>query len=172
MTTTMSASSLSASGIISGLFTFAISTLTPFCNMGVITMKMINNTSITSTMGVTLMSELTLAPSLRTDIAMEISSPGRLPRRTRACTRRCSPGGLSLAADAQPTARSATQVQAARANPELGPANCRSAAFQEVINQFARRVIHLYVERFHATGQVVEHHHSRDGHQETNSGRD
>ena len=48
-----------------GLFTFARSTLTPFCNMGVITMKMINNTSITSTMGVTLMSELTLAPSFR-----------------------------------------------------------------------------------------------------------
>ena len=43
----------------SGLFTFAMSTLTPCCNMGVITMKMISNTSITSTMGVTLMLELT-----------------------------------------------------------------------------------------------------------------
>jgi hypothetical protein len=33
--------------------------------MGVITMKMINSTNITSTMGVTLMSEFTLAPSFR-----------------------------------------------------------------------------------------------------------
>ena len=31
-------------------------------------MKMINNTSITSTIGVTLMLELTLLPSLRTEI--------------------------------------------------------------------------------------------------------
>src|SRR5580698_9069279 len=72
MIATIKASSLSASGICSGLFTFAKSTLTPFCNIGVITMKMISNTSITSTMGVTLMSELTLAPSflLLSDISL------------------------------------------------------------------------------------------------------
>jgi hypothetical protein len=33
--------------------------------MGVTTMKMINSTNITSTIGVTLMSELTFAPSSR-----------------------------------------------------------------------------------------------------------
>jgi hypothetical protein len=38
--------------------------------MGVMTMKMISRTSITSTMGVTLMLELTLVPSLRTAIAI------------------------------------------------------------------------------------------------------
>ena len=38
----------------------------PCCNMGVTTMKMISSTNITSTMGVTLMSELTFAPSFRT----------------------------------------------------------------------------------------------------------
>src|ERR1700687_5854174 len=65
MTDTSKASSLSASGIDCGLLTFAMSTLTPCCNMGVITMKMISNTSITSTMGVTLMLELTLTPSFR-----------------------------------------------------------------------------------------------------------
>jgi hypothetical protein len=48
----------------------AISTLIPFCNMGVTTMKMISRTSITSTMGVTLISELIFAPSFRFDIAM------------------------------------------------------------------------------------------------------
>jgi hypothetical protein len=36
-------------------------TLTPFWSIGVITMKMINNTSMTSTIGVTLISELTSA---------------------------------------------------------------------------------------------------------------
>src|ERR1700730_13170338 len=65
MTDTSKASSLSASGIDCGLLTFAMSTLTPCCNIGVITMKMISNTSITSTMGVTLMLELTLIPSFR-----------------------------------------------------------------------------------------------------------
>src|ERR1700682_5727934 len=65
MTDTSKASSLSASGIDCGLLTFAMSTLTPCCNMGVITMKMISNTSITSTIGVTLMLELTLTPSFR-----------------------------------------------------------------------------------------------------------
>src|SRR5215469_2435343 len=70
LTATISASSLSASGIWMGLVVLANSTACPFCNMGVITMKMISNTSITSTMGVTLMLELTLRPSFRTTIAM------------------------------------------------------------------------------------------------------
>ena len=43
---------------------------TLFCSMGVMTMKMINSTSMTSTMGVTLMLELTLLPSLRTATAI------------------------------------------------------------------------------------------------------
>jgi hypothetical protein len=54
--------------------------------MGVMTMKMISNTSITSTMGVTLILELTLLPSLRTAIAivwaplpLKFVCPGWLP---------------------------------------------------------------------------------------------
>ena len=39
-----------------GLSVFGRVTLTPFDNMGVMTMKMMSSTSITSTMGVTLMS--------------------------------------------------------------------------------------------------------------------
>ena len=39
-----------------GFLVFTMSTLTPLDNMGVMTMKMISITSITSTMGVTLMS--------------------------------------------------------------------------------------------------------------------
>src|ERR1035441_284185 len=41
-------------------------------------------------------------------------------------------------------------------NAALGPAH--APALQEVIDQFARGVIHLHVKRFHATGQIVEHH--------------
>src|SRR5215471_672463 len=59
------ASSLSASGIGVGLLTRAMSTLTPFWSIGVMTMKMISRTSITSTMGVTLMLEFTFEPSSR-----------------------------------------------------------------------------------------------------------
>src|SRR4051812_25151170 len=42
-----------------GLRVFAISTGAPFCNIGVTTMKMIRRTSITSAIGVTLISEVT-----------------------------------------------------------------------------------------------------------------
>src|SRR6202453_4579063 len=48
-----------------------MSTETFFCNMGVTTMKMISSTSITSTMGVTLISEVTLAASFRFANAIE-----------------------------------------------------------------------------------------------------
>src|SRR4051794_40741052 len=50
------ASLLSAACMGIGFFVFAMSTLTPLDNMGVMTMKMISMTSITSTIGVTLMS--------------------------------------------------------------------------------------------------------------------
>ena len=40
-----------------GFLVFTISTLTPLDNMGVMTMKMMSITSITSTMGVTLISD-------------------------------------------------------------------------------------------------------------------
>src|SRR4029079_14570424 len=56
---TRTASSRSASFISIGFFVLASSTLTPFCNIGVTTMKMIRRTSITSAIGVTLISEVT-----------------------------------------------------------------------------------------------------------------
>src|SRR5579862_2569785 len=52
----MMASVLSAACMAIGFLVFTISTLTPLVSMGVITMKMISSTSITSTMGVTLIS--------------------------------------------------------------------------------------------------------------------
>jgi hypothetical protein len=53
----ITASSLSASGIEMAFRALTMSTLTLFCSMGVMTMKMISTTSITSTIGVTLISE-------------------------------------------------------------------------------------------------------------------
>src|SRR5262249_339865 len=50
------ASLLSAACMGIGFLAFAISTLTPLFNMGVMTMKMMSITSITSTIGVTLIS--------------------------------------------------------------------------------------------------------------------
>src|SRR5438132_7740929 len=50
------ASLLSAACIGIGFFVFTISTLTPFDNIGVMTMKMMSITSIMSTIGVTLIS--------------------------------------------------------------------------------------------------------------------
>src|SRR6202163_5054751 len=50
----------------------------------------------------------------------------------------------------------------------LGPSH--SPALKEVIDQFARGVIHLHVERFHATGQIVEHHNRRNRHEQSDCG--
>src|ERR1700679_1002386 len=60
------APSLSASGILVGFSTVAISNCTLLLSIGVMTMKIMSSTSMTSTIGVTLMLELTLAASLRT----------------------------------------------------------------------------------------------------------
>src|SRR5258708_4518410 len=43
-----------------------------------------------------------------------------------------------------------------RSKVSLGPANFPT--LQEVVDQFARRVVHLHIERFYAAGEVVEHH--------------
>src|SRR6266481_4139013 len=139
VTATSSASSLSASGMGAGLFTLAMSTGWPCCNMGVTTMKMISNTSITSTMGVTLMSELTFAPSFLTEIAIEASFPVS-PLRS---TRRPDVGGAGApAGDARPATHAGDCCLRG-----LRPAH--ATAIQEVIDQFAGGVSHLHVERFH-----------------------
>ena len=51
--------------------------------------------------------------------------------------------------------------------PELGPANI--SPLEEVIDQLARRVIHLHIERFYAAGEIVEHHDGGNGYEQTES---
>src|SRR5271165_2171646 len=97
MTAISRASSLSASGIGVGLATLAMSTLTPFCSIGVMTIKMISSTSITSTIGVTLMLEFTFDPSSRFTIAISSTSPLFLNSAVYGCA------GLRLPADGPAT---------------------------------------------------------------------
>src|SRR5437588_5891221 len=149
------ASSLSASFMAIGLSVLASSAIGAFCNIGVTTMKMMSNTSITSTMGVTLISELTLLPSSR--FAIPIIP---VPRGQR---RRNDAGPAS----AGPSFRELDRLSSGRS--PLRPLLLLSgsaAALQEVINQFAGAVIHLHIERLHLIGEVIEHPHRRDGHKQ------
>src|SRR5260370_8224020 len=164
---TNSASSLSASCISVGLLTLAMSTGVPCCNIGVTTMKMISSTSITSTIGVTLMSEVTLAASFRFANAMEFVSCVRLPQRGDHLMLLLLPKICSVESQARRPSlhRSNSWVQTAA----LGPAH--APALQEVVDQFARGIIHLHVERFHAAGQIVKHHDGRNRHDQSHSTR-
>src|SRR5580704_16124043 len=77
MATTME-SSLLASSMGAAVELLARSTFTLFCSMGVMTMKMMSSTSITSTIGVTLILALTLLPSFLTAIDISVRSVGRV----------------------------------------------------------------------------------------------
>src|SRR6185437_14224824 len=160
------ASSLSASGICSGLLVFASSTLWPFCSMGVMTMKMISRTSITSTIGVTLISELTFLPSSRFTKAMFASlfgtptASGNIEENPRLLT---TP--ICQCRDA--ACRVSTRSSGRRLTLHLPS----SGALQEVIDQLRGRVIHLHVEGFNLVGEVVEHHHGGDGDEQSDGRR-
>src|SRR6266700_4732340 len=152
VTATVRASSLSASFIVSGLLTFARSTGIPFCNIGVITMKMISNTSMTSTMGVTLMFELTFAPSFLMLIAIILLLRRRV-RRNQAPNPATQHDSISRRGGCpHPPARTRAS------GPTWAVLPAHSSALQEVINQLARGVVHLHVESFHAARQIGEHH--------------
>jgi hypothetical protein len=55
-------------------------------------------------------------------------------------------------------------------NPTVRLGTAQTAALEEIVNEFARGVIHLHVERFYAAGQIVEHHDGRDGDEQADSG--
>src|SRR5437868_7712616 len=103
----------------SGYLELGSTTLTPLCNIGVITMKMISRTSITSTIGVTFISAT--------------NPPSPLPV--------CIPIVL----------------------PHF-------ALLDEVVDQLARRVIHLDGERLNLVREDVERPDGGNGDQKTESG--
>src|SRR5919204_3442010 len=113
-----------------GLLVFAKSTLRPFCSMGVMTMKIISSTSITSTMGVTLMLELTFFPSSRTAIAISIHLSARGACGTCKGGR---PGAVLRDANSDSVAQNIRDSGRSLAGA--------AAALQEIIDQLRRRVI-------------------------------
>src|SRR5512140_3284171 len=122
-------------------------TSTPFCSMGVITMKMISRTIMMSAMGVTLMSAIGPPFLPPTSIAMGMCSfvrfgsaaPGRDPH--------------------GPRPRGATGWR-------LG------ALLDEVVEQLRAGVVHLDVEALDLAVEVVERPHRGDGHEQAERGRD
>src|ERR1700722_10994110 len=137
------ASSLSAACMVMGFLVFTRSTLTPLVSMGVMTMKMMSSTSITSTMGVTLMSATGGG-------AFFFSIPKSFRRRGAEYKPR--PFRIQLA--------SRTLLRGAGALHTL----------QEVIQKLGAGVTHLHVERVNAVGEVVEGPNRGDGHEQTDSG--
>src|SRR3984957_14243571 len=130
------------------------------------TMKMINSTSITSTIGVTLMLELTLEPSFRTASAIYapwIAPLGCFPvelHRTRNTAVLCLSAGRRVAGSEYPATFRFTLGRRRR-----GPL-AALRLLDEVVHQLARGVVHLDVKRLDFVGEVVKQHHGRNGNQQ------
>src|SRR5882724_11702293 len=128
-----------------GFFVFTLSTLWPLDNIGVITMKMISMTSITSTMGVTLISA---TGGGATCLIITIISP--------------TSTGLGLPNPGSPSLFNSPK------RTLLSHATLRS--LQEVVDQLRARVAHLDVEGLDPACEQVEHPDRRDGHEQTDRG--
>src|ERR1022692_3704266 len=154
---TITASLLSASCMAIGFLVFTMSTVTPFDNIGVMTIKMISSTSITSTIGVTLMSatgggETRFFISL---VAIVFSlgidrNHGSPFRSSRISTRQI------------PDSRTR------RLRALLAYAALRT--LQEIVDQFGTGIPHLHVKGFNFARKEVVHPDRRDGHEQTDSG--
>src|SRR5690242_16459539 len=139
---TMTASLLSAACMAMGFLPLYMSTVTPLDNMGVMTMKIMSRTSMTSTIGVTLISAtgggafaFSFAVSLVSivDVLFMIASPRgtrwkRAPRRG---------GALLQLAGFRSTGLTLLPGAGAALRP-----------LQEVVDQLRAGVAHLHVERF------------------------
>src|SRR2546425_3988954 len=128
-----------------GFLVFTNSMGMPLDNMGVMTMKMISITSITSTIGVTFISAMVPAPRR---LILAFSS-----------------WSTSIVFPPWPLSGPASW----RAPPGELFAGSRAAlrALQEVVDQLGTGVAHFHVERFNLPGEKVEHPHRRDGHEQT-----
>ena len=119
----------------------AASTGTPFCSIGAISIMMMSSTSMTSTSGVTLMSDFEAAFG-----AANIH-----------CHRTC----LLIHRKSGIARASAGRTARATSDSHL---DCRllRRLLDEVVDQLGRRVVHLDVEVLDAAGQVVVEPHRRD----------
>src|SRR5438270_7946223 len=157
------ASLLSAACMAMGFRVFTLSTLTPLDNMGVMTMKMMSSTNITSTMGVTLISAtggnaLNFFNSIF--IVLSLGSAGVGTRF------RGSP--FNQLARAFVTGREPVRPRSCLLTSRLLP--CAGAALrplQEVVDQLGAGVPHFHVEGFDLVREIVEHPHSRHSHKQS-----
>src|SRR6266567_3696320 len=109
---------------------------TVLLSIGVITMKIISSTSITSTIGVTLMSDTGGAAFF-----FCISIP---PRKRAEDGRSCRPPAAAHSFNSH------EPVLPVYSHPRL-------TAFEEVVDQLRAGVTHLHVKSVNAVGEVVEH---------------
>src|SRR5450432_3097423 len=141
-----------------GFLVLTRSTMTPFDNIGVMTMKMMSITSITSTMGVTLMSAIAPEPCRRFFAFSSLSTIIVVsPRQEREAP--CGASPLTT-----------NQLATASVRPLLAGAGATLRTLQEVVDQLGAGVAYFHVERFNLPGKVVEHPDRRDSHEQADSG--
>src|ERR1700722_9154513 len=151
----MMASLLSAACMEMGFWVFTISTLMPLDNIGVITMKMMSSTSITSTIGVTLMSATgggAFALMITDIISLHSGLYGEQPGPSR-----CAPLQLAGYFFQLPTGQ------------DLLTGSRALRPLQEVVDQLGAGIAHFHIERFDLSSEVVEHPHRGDGHKKSDS---
>src|SRR5665213_911452 len=165
VTATWIESSLLASSWMVAAVAIGSVTLTLLFSIGVITMKMISSTSITSTIGVTLMLELTFLPSSRLLIPIRFVflSGFQPPNPANSFGRPVRLRGRSLAA---PKTLCPGRFPVLTAPPRRA-VKLLMALLDEVVRQFAGAVVHLHVKGRDLVREVVEGHNRRDRNQQT-----
>src|SRR4051812_17370527 len=116
---------------------------TPCWSMGAMIIMMMSSTSITSTSGVTLMSDLT--PPLPPSCMAMVRSPGEAMK-------------LTAPDDSASGARQ--------------PDSVLRGLLDEVVHELRRRIVHFDVEVVEAAGEVVVEPHRRDGDEQPECGLD
>src|SRR2546428_11907320 len=117
-----------------------IGTVMPCCRNGVTSIKMISSTSITSTIGVTLISDCKPPPPALIPI---IKTPFATLTSARA---------VSQCRHAAPTCFRQSELRIQLLSPVL----------DEVINQLGSRVVHFHHKAVHFTREVIEQPHRRN----------
>src|ERR1022692_2403739 len=159
-----------------GFTVLTISTLMPFDNIGVMTMKMMSSTSITSTMGVTLMSatgggdfslKITdiVEPPVQAGSGASRREPGRPGESRDAPTPLFNSPSKSTGQEACPTTKTDRLKPVLPLLTRGGPLR----PLQEVVDQLGAGVAHLHVEGFNLAREVVEHPDRGDSHEKSDS---
>src|SRR5215210_6219310 len=162
--------SLMMAGSSSGLFmSRGSATETPCWRKGVMTMKMISSTSIMSTIGVTLMSEVKPPPP-PDDMPISLLPRPRSARGASAGAPAANNGAVAPAARERGGGGARSEAPVTLFRKPLRPELPR-AVLQEVVDQLGRRVVHLDDEAVDLAREVVEEPHGGHRHGEPERGR-